>query len=41
MKTKMSWTYMKETGVDSRYMFLHCNYSIVGSLAHPEARKNA
>ena len=30
---------MRENGVDSPYLFLHCNFSIVASLAHPEGGK--
>ena len=35
-KTKRSWTYMRENGVDSPYLFLHPGFSIVASLAHTE-----
>ena len=34
-KTKRSWTYMRENGVDSPYLFLHCVFSIDASPAHP------
>ena len=34
-KTKRSWTYMKESGADSPYLFLHSGFSIVASLGHP------
>ena len=30
---------MRENGVDSPYLFLHCNFSFVASLAHPEGEK--
>ena len=33
-KTKRSWTYMREKGVDSSYLFLHPGFSIVARLAH-------
>ena len=26
-KTKRSWTHMRENGVDSPYLFLHCVFS--------------
>ena len=35
-KTKRSWTYMRENGVDSPYLFLHLGFSMVASLGHPE-----
>ena len=35
-KTKRSWTYMREKGGDSSYLFLHPGFSIVTSLAHTE-----
>ena len=34
-KTKRSWTYMRENGVDSPCLFLHCVFSIDASPAHP------
>ena len=34
-KTKRSWIYMRENGVDSPYLFLHCVFSIDASPAHP------
>ena len=34
-KTKRSWIYMRENGVDSPYLFLHCVFSIDASAAHP------
>ena len=34
-KTKRSWIYMRENGVDSQYLFLHCVFSIDTSPAHP------
>ena len=30
---------MRENGMDSPYLFLHCGFSIVASLAHPEGVK--
>ena len=33
-KTKRSWIYMRENGVDSPYLFLHCVFSIDASPAH-------
>ena len=33
-KTKRSWTYMRENGVDSPYLSLHCIFSIDASPAH-------
>ena len=38
-KTKRSWTYMRENGVDSPYLFLHCVFSIDASPDHPEEKK--
>ena len=35
-KTKRAWTYMRQNGVDSPYLFLHPGFSIVASLAHTE-----
>ena len=35
-KTKRSWTYLRENGVDLPYLFLHPGFSIVASLAHTE-----
>ena len=35
-KTKRSWTYMREKGGDSPYLFLHPGFCIVASLAHTE-----
>ena len=35
-KTKRSWTYMRENGVDSPCLFLHWGFSMVASLEHPE-----
>ena len=34
-ETKRSWIYMRENGVDSPYLFLHCVFSIDASPAHP------
>ena len=33
-KTKRSWTYMRENGVDSPYLFLHSDFSMVASPGH-------
>ena len=35
-KTKRSWIYMSENGVDLPYLFLRPGFSIIASLAHPE-----
>ena len=40
-KTKRSWTHMRENGVDSLYLFLHCVFSWVCSPGHPYEEKNA
>ena len=35
-KTKRSWTYIRENGVDSQYLFLHLGFSMVARPEHPE-----
>ena len=37
--TKWSWTCMRENGVDSPYLFIHCDFSIVANPAYPEEKK--
>ena len=39
-KTKTSWTYMTENGVDSLYLFLYHGSRMVASPAHPDGRKH-
>ena len=38
-KTKRSWTYTRENGVDSPYLFLHCVFSIDASPNYILSRK--
>ena len=38
-KTKGSWAYIRENGVDSLYLFRHRCSSTVARLSHPEGEK--